>query len=208
MRQHLRTPEIPAAFRENRGSPPRVCRAVSTDEAWATAIAWVGDNLRVIAAVASPFRHHLPFDKDDIAQEATLVAFGAILRLARRGALDDFAPYFFSAWRTVVSVAGHGVPVVDDADVAAVPDPRGSASPLEAIIAAEDEAASEVTRNSLEDRLALLTRRQRHVCTALLDPSTRSLRELAAAWRCRPQKLQRLVKNSLRRLTAPQLAAG
>ncbi len=76
----------------------------SSREIWSMAQAWVSTNHKLIRQISSPYFRFMAGDTENLYQEATIVAFKALVTSSKKGEQEQFTPYFrviFSHWGTL-----------------------------------------------------------------------------------------------------------
>ncbi len=67
---------------------------LSSRETWPMAQQWVSANRKLIRQIASPYFRFMAGDTEDLYQEATIVAFKALIASRKKDKPEQFIPFF------------------------------------------------------------------------------------------------------------------
>lgn len=167
---------------------------ISSDEIWELAVQWVSDNKKLVRQIASPYLRHMAADSSDLLQEATIAAFKALNIVRDKERPQEFVLFFRVVFKTNCIKLSSGIQTAHCFEIQQFPDPDR-----------KHDAAGQENHEALDQAFNAMTRRQREVCSWLLNqPLPVSPPDLAREFRISLRHAFRLISSSIERITMVQ----
>ena len=167
---------------------------LSNSEIWSMALQWVSANQKLIRQISSPYFRFMAGETEDLYQEATIVAFKAIVTSRKKGKPENFIPFFRVIFKTNCIKLASGIQTVHCLEDYFLP------------FSEKQEKAREPENNEIEQALLAVTSRQREVCLWLLQQSTPvSTPDIARKFKVSRRHACRLVSTSVQKISGASL---
>ena len=165
-------------------------------EIWEMAMQWVSANRKLVRQIASPYFTHMAADSTDLYQEATISAFKAFIAFRKKGKSKQFVPFFRVIFKTNCVKLASGIRTVHSQEDYHLPCPEKR----------EEVDKLENCKVKIEDALKSVTKRQREICTWLLQqPDPVSTPDIAKQFKVSRRHACRLISTSIQRISMAAL---
>ena len=174
--------------------PMQCNQQVSSRKIWSLAVQWVSANRKLIRQIASPYFRFMAGDTEDLYQEATIVAFKALVTSRKKGKPEQFIPFFRVIFKTSCIKLASGIQTVHCLEDYFLPSPE------------QQEEIREPKNYEIEQALMAVTKRQREVCLWLLQqPTPVSTPDIAREFKVSRRHACRLVSTSIQKISGASL---
>lgn len=174
--------------------PMQTNQPLSSREIWSMALQWVSANQKLIRQISSPYFRFMAGETEDLYQEATIVAFKAIVTSRKKGQPEKFIPFFRVIFKTNCIKLASGIQTVHCLEDYFLPSPE------------QQEKTREPENNEIEQALMAVTNRQREVCLWLLQqPTPVSTPDIAREFKVSRRHACRLVSTSIQKISGASL---
>lgn len=170
---------------------PSANHSISNRETWQTAMQWVGSNTRLIHSIAGPYLRFMAVDGEDLRQEATIAAFKALMATKKKNTPQRLPAFFRVIFKTQCLKLASGVPTlfVEECLLNDHHCDQGAIPP-------------EPFQVEIEEALQLVGKREREVCTWILEQAEPvSTAETAQHFRVSQRQACRLLQKSIAQIT-------
>lgn len=169
--------------------PMQCNQQLTSREIWSMALQWVSANQKLIRQISSPYFRFMAGDTEDLYQEATIVAFKALVTSRKKGEPERFVPYFRVIFKTSCIKLASGIQTVHCLEDYFVP-------------CLEQQEVKEPKPSEIEQALMTVTKRQREVCRWLLQqPTPVSTPDIAREFKVSRRHACRLVSISIQKIS-------
>ena len=167
---------------------------LSSQETWPMAQQWVSANRKLIRQIASPYFRFMAGDTEDLYQEATIVAFKALVTSRKKGKPEQFIPFFRVIFKTSCIKLASGIQTVHCLEDYFLPSPEPPTETREPKI------------SEIKQALTAVTKRQREICLWLLQqPTPVSTPCIAKEFKVSRRHACRLVSTSIQKISGASL---
>ncbi len=170
--------------------PTQCSQQISSREIWSMAQEWVSTNHKLIRQISSPYFRFMAGDTEDLYQEATIVAFKALVTSRKKRKPEQFTQYFRVIFKTSCMKLASGVQTVHCLEDYFLPSRE------------THEKIREPKNYEIEQALMAVTMRQREVCLWLLQqPVPASAPDIARKFKVSRRHAYRLVSTSIQKIS-------